>query len=57
MDIKNKQNDLPTSVGQSSKLDDGNNPKGLSTLKATRQTNEVPAGSQYLRGELMGRNK
>lgn len=49
MDIKNKQNDLGVRH-TSGKLDNGNNPKGVASLKQTRNTHEVPAGTAYLRG-------
>lgn len=56
MDIKNKQNDAPAQ-GQSSNLDNGNNPKGLAGLKESRKTNENKSGTAYLRGEQMGNNR
>jgi hypothetical protein len=56
MDIKNKQND-PALKGQGSSLDNGNNPKGVSSLKESRKTGEIKQGTAFLRGEQMGHNK
>lgn len=56
MDIKNKQNDAPAK-GQSPSLDNGNNPKGVSSLKESRKTGEIKQGTSFLRGEQMGQNK
>lgn len=56
MNTKNKQNDAKSS-GQVSQLDNGNNPRGVASLKATRRTNEVPAGTAYLRDVEKGLNR
>ena len=55
MDIKNKQNN-PSLPGQSSSLDNGNNPKGIKNLKAQRPTQVNEAGTRYLRGQQNGNN-
>lgn len=56
-DIKNKQNEDKSLKSPSSSLDNGNNPKGMASLKASRKTGEIPSGTAYLRGEQEGRNR
>ena len=55
-DIKNKQND-PTLQGQGSSLDNGNNPKGVKSLKEARPTQVSATGTAFLREAQMGSNK
>ena len=56
MDIKNKQNDFGTSH-TSGTLDNGNNPKGMASLKQSRNTHTNAAGTAYLRSVQNGLNK
>lgn len=55
-DIKNKQND-PKLKGQSSSFDNGNNPKGVASLKDSRKTNVSETGTKFLRDSQMGHNR
>lgn len=55
-DIKNKQND-PKLKGQSSSFDNGNNPKGVASLKDSRKTNVSAEGTKFLRDNLNGQNR
>lgn len=55
-DIKNKQND-PNLKTPSPNLDNGNNPKGVASLKETRKTNVSEAGTKFLRDSIKGYNR
>ena len=56
MGVKNKQNDFSTSH-TSGAIDDGNNPKGVASLKQTRDTKVNATGTAYLRSVQHGLNK
>lgn len=55
-DIKNKQNDPKNIPSPSGTLDNGNNPKGVASLKDSRNTQVSQAGTAYLRKQQMGDN-
>lgn len=55
-DVKNKQNDFKVSQ-TSGTLDNGNNPKGVASLKDSRKTNVSESGTRFLRESQQGYNK